>query len=208
MYSFKPYLAAVGIVLIWAGWITISRFAVNQELQPADITLLRYCTACICILPLIIKHNYQSYKLYQYLIIGLGVGFPYTLFSFQGLQEVKAARAGVLVNGMHPVMGAVSAFFIFRQKISSTRIMAVLIIFTANYIMAGSGLVDWDRISGILLLLLLLGVAAVYTMHLVGVRKWNVTWQEPQVTVAIVNTVLFIPLWFFLPSGFSTACIG
>ncbi len=202
MQSFKPYVAAISIVLIWSGWITISRYGVQKELMPADITLLRYWTAFICILPLVWKHKWKKFKLHQYLIAGLGVGFPYTLCTFYGLQEIKAAHAGVLVNGMLPVMGALSLYFMFSQKVNLQRWIAILIILAANYMMAGSGLLDMKHLTGIMLML---GAAGVYTMHLTGVKKWAFNWQESLVTVAVVNVVLFTPLWFFMPSNFAGA---
>lgn len=192
-----PYAAAVLVVFIWSGWITISRHGVQTTLQPADITLLRYTTAGLVILPLILRHRWQKYSLYQYLVIGLGVGFPYTLFSFYGLQAVKAAQAGVLVNGMLPVMGAVVALFVFSQKISLQRWLAVLLILVANLTMAGRELLAMDHLLG---LFLLLGAASVYTLHMTGVKLWGFTWQDTIVTVAVVNVVLFFPLWFMLPT--------
>ena len=70
-------------------------------------------------------------------MVGLGIGFPYTMLSFYGLRELKAAHVGVLVNGMLPVFGAVAAWFILRQRISILRYGAIGLIFLANFIMAG-----------------------------------------------------------------------
>jgi len=105
----RAYLACISVVLIWSGWITISRYGVHTMLQPADITLLRYCTALVFVSPLIFRHHWPKFKLHQYLVVGLGVGFPYTMSSFYGLRELKAAHAGVLVNGMLPIFGALAA---------------------------------------------------------------------------------------------------
>lgn len=192
------------VVLIWSGWITISRHGVTSALQPADLTLLRYCTALVGITPLLVKHPWKKYRLYQYLAVGLGVGFPYTMFSFYGLQEIKAAHAGVVVNGMLPIMGALAAWLLFKQRISMHRWGAIILIFLANLTMAGSGLLKGDHISGIILLL---GAAAVYTVHMTAIRKWGFTWQEALVAVATVNTILFTPIWFFLPSSMHDAAL-
>ena len=198
MLAVKPSYAALLVVFIWSGWITISRHGVHSSLLPADITLLRYCTAFVTIIPLIVKHQWGKFRLYQYLLVGLGVGFPYTLFSFYGLQQIKAAQAGVLVNGMLPVLGAVVAYFVFTQKISFRRWFAIILIFLANITMAGSHLLARDHLLGIFLLL---GAAAVYTMHMTGVKKWGFTWQDTIVTVAVSNVLLFVPIWLLLPSN-------
>ncbi len=115
MTNIRAYLACIFIVCAWSGWITISRYGVHSNLQPADITLIRYVTALICVSPLIVRYSWARFKLHQYLVMALGVGFPYTMVTFYGLKELKAAHAGVLVNGMLPVLGAVAAWFILRH---------------------------------------------------------------------------------------------
>ena len=137
MTNRRAYLACFSIVLIWSGWITISRYGVHTVLQPADITLLRYVTALFCVSPLIVRHHWPRFRLHQYLIVGLGVGFPYTMVTFYGLRELKAAHVGVLVNGMLPVFGALAAWYILRQRISIIRYGAIALIFLSNFIMAG-----------------------------------------------------------------------
>lgn len=202
MRNIKSYLAALTVVCIWSGWITISRHGVQTVLQPADITLLRYCTALIGVAPLICRHRWRAFRIHQYLIIGLGVGFPYTMFSFYGLTQIKAAHAGVLVNGMLPVFGAVVAWLLFRQRVSFRRYIAIAIIFLANIVMAGGDTFRGDHLAGILLFV---SAAFFYTLHMTGIRKWNFSWQEVLVTVPVVNVVLFLPLWFFLPTALSRA---
>lgn len=202
MKNIKPYLAALAIVCIWSGWITISRHGVQTILQPADITLLRYGTALIGVAPLIYRHTWHKFKIHQYLVVGLGVGFPYTMFSFYGLTQIKAAHAGVLVNGMLPVFGAVVAWLLFRQRVSFRRYVAIAIIFLANIVMAGGDTFRGNHLIGILLFLT---AAFLYTLHMTGIRKWNFSWQDVLVTVPVVNVVLFLPLWFFLPTALSKA---
>jgi drug/metabolite transporter (DMT)-like permease len=193
----RAHLASIGIVCIWSGWITISRYGVQTALQPADITLLRYCTALIGVLPLVYRHEWKKFKLYQYIVVGLGVGFPYTLFSFYGLKDIKAAHAGVLVNGMLPVLGAVAAWFLFRQRISTLRYGAIALIFISNVVMAGGDTFSASHLQGIFFLF---SAAATYTAHMIGIRKWQFDWRDVLVTVPVINVILFVPLWFFFPT--------
>ncbi|MCP4150808.1 MAG: EamA family transporter, partial [bacterium] len=166
----KPYFAGILVVLIWSGWITISRYGVHSLLTPADITLLRYCTASFVVLPFIFRYPWKKFPLYQYLVVGLGVGFPYTMVSFYGLMEIRAAHAGVLVNGMLPVLGAIAAWLCFRQRISPVRHAAIALIFMANFIMIGENFFSSEHLLGITLLL---SAAVIYTFHMVGVRLWG-----------------------------------
>lgn len=204
MNNRRAYLACICIVIIWSGWITISRYGVHTALQPADITLLRYVTALICVSPLVFRHKWSKYKLHQYLAVGLGIGFPYTMLSFYGLRELKAAHVGVLVNGMLPVFGAIAAWYILHQRISRLRYVAIGLIFLSNFIMAGGDTFSADHTTGIMLLLV---AAALYTMHMIGVKHWRFEWKDVLVTVSVVNTVLFLPLWFVFPTALFQADI-
>ncbi len=193
----RPYIAALLVVIIWSGWITISRYGVQCSLTPADITLVRYLAAFLVVLPITLRYDWKKFKLYQYLVIGLGVGFPYTMTSFYGLKEINAAHAGVLVNGMLPVLGAVAAYLLFREKVSRLRLLAIVIVFAANIIMSGTDLMALNHLFGAALLF---SAAIVYTAHLIGIRLFKMTWKDTLVVVPTVNCILFIPIWFFLPS--------
>lgn len=110
-------LAAVAVVCIWSGWLTISRYGVQSSLEPADITLLRYWTAFLIVVPLVWRLEWRRFTFLQYLVIGLGIGFPYTLLSFWGMETVRAAHTGVVVNGSLPILGALASWFIFQHGI-------------------------------------------------------------------------------------------
>lgn len=205
MINLRAYLACIFIVVVWSGWITISRYGVHTALQPADITLIRYLTALVCVSPLILRHRWGRYQLHQYLIMGLGIGFPYTMVTFYGLKVLKAAHAGVLVNGMLPVLGAAAAWLILRQRVSVLRYGAIALIFFANFIMAGGDTFSADHSLGILLLL---SAAVCYTTHMIAVRFWHFEWKDVLVAVPVVNSLLFLPLWFLFPTALFQAGIG
>ncbi len=202
MHTLKPYLAATAMVMFWSGWITLSRHGVHTSLEPADITLLRYLTALVALLPLVLRYPWRKYPLHQYLIVGLGVGFPYTLCSFYGLKVLRAAHAGVLVNGMLPVLGAAAAWILFKQRIVIRRYLAIILIFFSNFIMTGGAVFTLDQIGGILMLL---AAAVIYTGHMTGIRLYKMVWQDVIVIVPVVNVILFAPLWFLLPHNLMRA---
>ncbi|MGB3211821.1 MAG: DMT family transporter [Desulforhopalus sp.] len=204
MNNRRASLACICVVIIWSGWITISRYGVHTVLQPADITLLRYVTAMVCVSPLIFRHHWPKYPLYQYLTVGLGIGFPYTMLSFYGLRELKAAHVGVLVNGMLPVLGAIAAWYILKQRISLVRYGAISLIFLSNFVMAGGDTFSIDHSVGIVLLLI---AAVLYTTHMIGIKHWGFEWKDVLVSVSVVNSVLFLPLWFIFPHALFDADI-
>ncbi len=202
MNSIKPIIAGLAVVFIWSGWITLSRLGVHTQLQPSDITLLRYWTALLAVLPLVVRYPWRQHTILQYLVIGLGVGFPYTMLSFYGLKVIPAAHAGVLVNGMLPVMGAVAAWLLFRQRIAPHRYAAIVLIFISNLIMSGDFTLSLDQSIGTVMLLT---AAFCYTFHMIGIRLWKMSWRDVIVIVPVVNVLIFTPLWPMFPSGIATS---
>jgi len=119
----KAYIAAVIVVCIWSGWITLSRMGVQTALTPYDITLLRFGTAALITLPFSLRYDWRAVKWNQILLVALGCGFLYTMFSFIGLKTIKATNAGVLVNGMLPVIGLFLPCIGLKKKFHSLNIL-------------------------------------------------------------------------------------
>ena len=196
--KYSAYISAAFVVCIWAGWITLSRSGVQTVLTPYDITLLRFGTAAVLTLPFSLQYNWKTVKWNQVLLVALGCGFPYTMFSFIGLKTIKAANTGVLVNGMLPVIGLLFTIFWFKEKVSGIKYAAIAILLIANLIMMDLG----NSFSTTYLLGIgaLLTAATVFSTYMAATKKWGYGMKDVISFVPIVNAVLFLPIWFMFPS--------
>lgn len=193
------YIAAAVVVCIWSGWITLSRLGVHTSLTPYDITILRFGTATLLTLPFSLKYNWRTVKWNQVLLVALGCGFPYTMFSFIGLKTIKAANAGVLVNGMLPVIGLLFTLFWFKEKISKLKYLAIFILLIANIIMANlSASFSISYLPGIFSLLT---AALVFSIYMAATKRWGYGMKDVIAFVPIINTVLFLPIWLWNPTA-------
>ncbi len=196
--EYKAYLAAVLVVCIWSGWIALSRMGVHTALSPYDITLLRFGTAALLTLPFSLRYDWRSVKWNQVLPVALGCGFPYTMLSFFGLKTIKAANAGVLVNGMLPVIGLFFTLVWFKEKVSVIKYAAIFILLVSNLIvMDPANGFSTEYLLGILSLFT---AAVVFSTYMAAIRKWGYGMKDVIAFVPIVNTVLFLPIWFCFPS--------
>ena len=189
----KAYAAVCLIVLIWAGWIILSRLGVQTILTPYDITLLRFGTAAILTLPFSLTYNWKSVKWNQVLLIVLGCGFPYTLFSFYGLRTMKAANAGVLVNGMLPVLGFIFTIFWFKEKVSKLKYLSVVFLVLANVCMMNVFTcgAEFNSIG----ILFMISAACVFSIYMATLRRWKYNMKDVLSFVPILNFILFLPIW-------------
>lgn len=196
-------LSGALVVLIWSGWIVFSRLGVHTRLTPADITLLRYVTAALCTLPWALRYPWRQLPLGRALVVALGCGFPYTLFSFYGLQLSPAANAGVLVNGSLPVVSGLLAIVVLKQRFSTGAWLGVGLVVVANAMMVWpvAGPLSLS-VSGSLLLFCAAWVMAIY---MTAIKYWGVTTREILVWVPWLNALMFAPLWWWLPHSLSAA---
>lgn len=192
-------LGALVISFIWSGWIIISRSGVQSNLTPEDITLIRFGTASIFALPFSIRYNWKKLTLWKAIVVALGCGFPYTLFSFYGLTTLKAANAGVIVNGLLPVFGVLFAFFILGERTTKQRIAAICLILIANVIMMAG--VPTNFASNGFGWLMLLGASFVFSSYMFLGKRWDFTTKDVLAFLPIINALLFLPWWLCTKSG-------
>ncbi|HSY61608.1 MAG TPA: DMT family transporter [Cytophaga sp.] len=198
----KAYLAAVIVVCIWSGWITLSRLGVQTALTPYDLTLLRFGTAALITLPFSLRYNWRSVKWNQILLVALGCGFPYTMLSFIGLKTIKAANAGVLVNGMLPVIGLFFTLYWFKEKVSWIKYLAIGILLIANLMMMNI----FGSFSGSYILGIgsLISAAVVFSAYMAATKRWGYGMKDVIAFVPLVNAALFLPVWLCFPSSILT----
>jgi drug/metabolite transporter (DMT)-like permease len=195
----SAYIAAILAVFIWSGWITLSRLGVQTSLTPYDITFLRFSTAALITLPFSLKYNWREVKWIPILLVALGCGFPYTMFSFIGLKTIKAANAGVLVNGMLPVIGIFFTLFWFKEKVSKLKYLAIFILLVANWTMANfSASFSISYLPGIFALL---SAALVFSTYMAATKRWGYGIKDVIAFVPLVNAVIFLPIWLWNPSA-------
>lgn len=197
--------AILSVVLIWSGWIIVSSWGIHQVLTSWDITFLRFSTAALVTAPLLWRRRSRLGTVFnlKVTVCALGCGFPYTMASFLGLARSPASNAGVVVNGLLPILVAVIAFLWFRQKIPRSKHLGIALIAIAN------GLILWEgggaHFDGLLLLLAAAVFLATYT---VCMRAWNVSVDTLLVATPWINAVVFLPLWLLAPTALHAASTG
>jgi drug/metabolite transporter (DMT)-like permease len=191
------------VVLIWSGWIIVSSWGVHQTLTAWDISFLRFTSAALVTLPLLLRKRHQLRAIFNWrtLVCGLGCGFPYTMLSFIGLEHSPASNAGVVVNGLMPILVACFSFALLKQRIARTKLLGITLIAIANgLILVDGGL---HHLFGMLYFLL---AALCLASYAVVMKLWNIPTDVMIVSVPWTNAIVFFPIWFFLaPSALHEA---
>lgn len=206
-HRFLPYLGCLLAILIWSGWIVLSRHGAQTTLSAVDLSFIRFSTALVCSMPLWFFYRWRRIPIHHLLLISWSAGVVYTTFCFAGMATAKAATAGVLINGLLPVFGAIIGYFWNRSRISAVTGICILGILLADTILIGS---DWQKLGnsqGIIAISLFCCASLSFSFYAVAVKKWNFLLMDVVVWIPIVNFFTILPFWLGQASGIPTTSL-
>jgi len=195
-------LAGLTVVMIWSGWIIISKWGVSHALTVWDVTGLRFITAAsvILIYALVTKTSLNVIFKPSVIFCSLCSGIFYVCASLIGLLISDAANTGVIINGTLPIMCAVILFFWNKSRLNTSQYIGVILILLANFLLFTS--TGGASVSALLWLLLATFFIAFYS---VSMKMWGISIKTIMLAVPLVNALFFTPIWFFLPSHIEMA---
>jgi drug/metabolite transporter (DMT)-like permease len=187
-------LFGLAAVSIWAGWFVLTRFGIETSLSIYDLTMLRFGTAGLLLLPVVLRRGLALRQLggWRLLILIAGAGAPYTLVAAGGLRFAPAAHAGAIIPGMMSLFVALLAVLVLKEKIPAARRIGYALILAGVVGIVGLAAPLPGAGYGHLLFLAAALLWACYTIVLRHGRL------EPLHAAAIVATgsgVLFLPFY-------------
>jgi drug/metabolite transporter (DMT)-like permease len=133
---------ALVAVLIWGGWIILTRLGVTTDFTPADIVFLRFSLTAIILAPLLwLRRDQLSRgKIGHYLVMILGAGAPYMLVAATSMQFAPVAHVGVLMPGTMPLFVALYGLLLYGDRLSFWKIMGLGLIILGDIAVGGFGI--------------------------------------------------------------------
>lgn len=196
------WLAACGVVVIWSGWIVVSRLGVVQTLTIYDMMVLRFLVASAVVAPFAWRYWPRHLRWWQVVLISCGQGTPYLMFAFGGLQFAPSSHAGIMMNGTLPVFAAILGWLWLKDRPDRWRSVGMVVI------LVGCGLIGWDRESvGVgpdawIGHLMFMAAALFVATNLIATKAWKLTAMQALVTIPTLNLLWFGPLYLaFLPKA-------
>ena len=126
----KIYLKLLLVMLLWGGTFTSARLLGN-ELDPAVSAFIRFLLASLSLLALLwLEEGRLPSLTFKQFAPLLGMGLTgiamYNLLFFYGLAHSEAGR-GSLITATNPLLTALGAIFIFKEKITPMRMVGFLL---------------------------------------------------------------------------------
>lgn len=195
-------LAGLGVVMIWSGWIIISKWGLSRALTVWDVTGIRFLTAgfIMLIYAYLSKTSIKALFTPTIMLCSLCCGIFYVCASLIGLLMSDAANTGVIINGSLPIMCAAIIFGWKRGRLNTPQYIGILLILIANILLfTSSGGASFSA------LLWLLFAAFAIAFYSVSMKIWNIKINTIMISVPLINAIVFTPIWFFLPSHLTIA---
>jgi len=203
--ALQGYVAALATVVIWAGFILISRLGGKTALTGWDIVALRLGTASLFLLPFSLKlpaGTWRNGRLWTMALLG---GLLFLVLVYAGFKRAPAAHGGILLPGMQPFLVTALAWLLMGARPSRLRLLGLIPIAAGVVCVAmpqllgahdGPGTLEGDA--------LLLGASVAWAAYSVLVKKWAFDPWLLTRFVALASALVYLPVYLLLlPKGIS-----
>jgi drug/metabolite transporter (DMT)-like permease len=187
---------AIVAVSMWAGWLVVMRLGVTTRLSPPDLTALRFATAGVVLLPIVLRRSFVIDRLgwSDFAAVVLGGGAPVALIIGAALQFAPVAHAGALYQGTVPLAVACLAAIVLKERIATIRKIGLVFVVCGGSMIGGLDLSSFGgrQSIGHLLFLLASFMTACYT---VAIRRTRVDGLHAAAIAAVVSLLLYLPAY-------------
>jgi drug/metabolite transporter (DMT)-like permease len=194
--------AAVAI-LIWTGFILISRAGSLASLAMTDMLAIRFGTAMVLLAPLAWRYRRPLFS-FRILVLGLFGGLGYGLFVYSGFARAPATHAALLLPGLMPVLVAVAAVILAGERRPRMVWIGILVSSVGVAVLLLETLLESSRywVGD----LCFVGACICWAVYTALLRTWALEPWVATVGVVVVTALLYLPLYvLWLPGGLADA---
>jgi drug/metabolite transporter (DMT)-like permease len=201
--TMQGYLAGLGTVAIWAGFILISRLGGKSALTGWDIAALRLGVGSIFLLPFSFSLPRAVWLDLKLWVLALSGGAVFLVLIYGGLKLAPAVHGGILVPGMQPFLTTLIAWLILGNRPPQQRVLALIpialgVLCVAIPTLTGAE-IDIATLTGDGLLL---SASALWALYSILAKKWAYSPWILTRFLALASTLVYLPIYLiFCPKG-------
>lgn len=206
------YLYAAVTLLLWAGFVIVSRAGGQSPLTVFDTAALRIATAALVLspwwLPRLLRPRTRRLRWHQSLLFAALAGIAYPLLAFTGMRLAPASHGAVLVSGMLPLFTALLAFGMIGERPSLGRAGGLSLILIGVATLFAGSIASAAGSSGDTLIgdLCLLSASVVWSLFTVLLKRWKVRAFDVTLGVVAVSALVYLPIYLlWLPKNLAAA---
>ena len=193
----KGVMYALGAVMIWTGFILVSKAGALAALAIPDMIMVRFGTAFTLFSPFIWRYRKTIFQ-WRMGVLGAIGGFAYALSVFNGFAHAPATHAALLLPGLMPIMIAVFAYFVAGERHTKSSWIGIIISSLGIAALLIETLTSDNRyLQGDISFVVACVFWGVFTVLL---RRWQFAPWHATLGIIAVTTVLFTPIYIlFMP---------
>jgi drug/metabolite transporter (DMT)-like permease len=204
--ALQGYLAALATVVIWAGFILLSRLGGKTGLTSWDIIALRLGTGSLILLPFCWNIPLKTWLQPRLWLMAATGGLAFLVLVYAGFKHAPAAHGAILLPGMQPFLVTALAWVLMKAVPSRKRLLSLIPIALGVVCVAMPQFLGAHQGPSTLLGDgLLLGASVAWASYSVLVKKWAFEpWLLTRV-VAVSSALVYLPVYALaLPKGLDT----
>ncbi len=206
-HHLQGYAAALGAVLLWTGFVLVSRMGGRTALTGWDIVALRMGVAALVLLPFSLRLPVRTWidpRLWTLALVG---GLASQILVYSGFKYAPAAHGGILFSGMQPFLIPLMAWVLLGSRPERGRLSALVPIAAGVLCLAiplaSAGGEHADVLLGDLLLL---GSGIAWACYSVLARIWGYDVWLLTRFMAVAGCAAYLPVYLaLLPKGMDSA---
>lgn len=202
----KGILCVLFSIVVWSGWIIISRHSVTGTLSAFDITALRFGVAGVLLFPVLLRKglNVGPWGWKSGLFLALAMGAPYNTIAIAGMKFAPASHAAI-INTMMLIVTSIASIVILREATTRVRIIGITLSIVGIIIMLYAGHASEGGKEWLGHLLFIIG-GSMWACYAIAVRAWKLDALHATASVCVWSCVLYMPIYLlFIPSHISSA---
>lgn len=198
------YFFAAGAVLIWSGFVLVSRIGGTSALNAFDITALRLGTASLILLPVWWFWKRVPLLNARVLSLALSGGVAYSVTVYFAFKHAPAAHGAVLISGLLPFFVPLMAWVIVKEPLRRNLYIALPVIALG---MVCLGVDIFSRSENTLPGdLLLVASSLLWALYTILARRSGLGAWETAIGSALLATLIYLPVYLlFLPKAIVVA---
>ena len=184
------YASILTAVVIWAGWMVATQFAVNEAIAPLDLALLRYGVPAICLAPWWMQCGVVPRQTPLWaLAMMMGWGAPFVIFMAMAMETASVAHVAAIVPCAMPLLAAAISLAVFDERFGLSEGIGFALIALGASLVIGPLAVRWDGIAlGNIGLLMLCALG--WASFSVAFRRSGLTPPQAAGLVCLYSTVV------------------
>ncbi|HSC69417.1 MAG TPA: DMT family transporter [Cellvibrio sp.] len=198
--SNSGYLFAAGAVLIWSGFVLVSRIGGTSVLNAFDITALRFSGAALILLPL--WWFWKRVPLFNKTVLSLALtgGIGYSVTVYLAFKYAPAAHGAVLISGLLPFFMPLMALVLLREPLRRNLRIALPVIALG---MLCLGVDIFSRSDNTLPGdLLLVSASLIWAFYTILAKRSGLGAWETAIGSALLASLIYLPVYLlFLPKA-------